>query len=263
MSVIQGKTIRVPMGKNNQLNQAEILKKTNAIFDILEQNSLLTLKGRHLGSYELMAKKATVQKINTVLGIKQKVTDASINNSKFPLMYAKNGDTTSLWVDERTRTATTHTALIRTAGNYEFQMDEKGMGTNKSEYNSFRLAKDHASLHGGSDAHAVDMVWTNNALTLNAKWQPYGATNWNTLSINGPLSLMNADLSFLFNGKDAGHAKVHFENNMCTFDISVLGSYEGDYRVDLIGKKLIEFGTFPVTKPTIFIEESDIPNASD
>lgn len=255
-----GQTLRVHLGKHNSLNQAEVLKKINAVLDILEKDALLTPKSKKETSYMLMTKRSTAQKINLAIGQKKNAGIANFNNSRNLLMYTKSGNTTILSVNERNSYEKSRSALVRTAGAYEFQYDSKGLGHNKNSTASVRFSKDKATARVKDKTSSLDLDWKNDTLTLNSKWKEYswddsGADTWNTLSVTGPLSLSSADLKFAYNGKDVGHAKITRSNtDSYTYDFGADVSYYGSYQFNLTGTKLIEFGTFPVTKPTNYIE---------
>ncbi len=260
--LVEGKTVRIPLGKNNHLNQAEILKKTNAVLAILEQDPLLTPKSKKFNGYQLGLKRTTMQKINLAIGEKKNANMSDIGTAKTPLLYTKTGDTTTLSVNEVSRSSKTRTALVRKAGAYEFQLDEQGIGSKrKTSSASVRISKDAATIHVKDANETFDLDWSNNMLTAKRTWKDYSwdaSTDknvWNTLTIAGPLSYTNADLKFGYNGAEVGHIKITTsDKNLYTFDLGMSIDLYGNYKASLIGNELIEFGTFPVDKPTEFTD---------
>ncbi|MFZ4461757.1 MAG: hypothetical protein ACOYN2_04480 [Patescibacteria group bacterium] len=254
-----GQTLRVNIGKHNTLNQAEVLKKVNAVLDVLDANTLFTPKSKKGESYALGIKRATAQKINMAIGENKNAGLATLNNGKNSIMYTKVGTTTTLSIDDRRGYEKNRVALVRTAGNYEFQFDNKGSGYSKDSSATIRVSKDKASARIKNKNSTFDLDWNNNTLAVTSKWKEYswddsGKDTWNTITVNGALSLSGADLKATYNGREVGHAKITSAKDSYTYDFAADVNYFGNYKFDLIGNELVEFGTFPVTKPTNYIE---------
>jgi len=260
-----GKTYKVSTQETGLENPTEILKKMEAVFQVLETKSLFEVVKSNGDIHTLRLKKSTLQAINTAAGNK-KNANISVKDLSFgagnTMTYKQTPTGGILLMKDRKKSS-----MQISSSNGDYTMDMKTSQVNRKyktrEDMQFQMTRDQMMFKmydtNRYSTTWVDITWKDKQLKSKVIVQTdsyYGeAPIINNLEVNGPLDIWtgNMDLKFIGDSKEYGALmiKKQLDAYSFTFNFAIDSSFT-KMKIDGSGSAKLEQGNIEITAPEIF-----------